>query len=165
MSTVVEHPAVEIARQRVADFDPDLSPVAIAVRPGVAAVVLDSADKRFTVFVEDHDGEWVAPTMLTGTPRRIRERASVTGTQPLYCVSNKWFGRPSSDGEPEVGWFSVTGLAELDAAEVVITSVLETSTTLIGESGLAFGIVRANRDEKPVVEIRTRDGRLVPVRP
>ncbi len=168
MTTVdagLAHPAVEIARQRVIDFDPSLTPVAVATRPDVVAVLLQSDDKRFTVFVVDRAGEWIPPDYICGTPRRVRQREADTGHRPLYNVSRSWFGWPSSDGDQEEGWFSVTGMAALDATELAITSTLESTVAPIDEAGLAFGIVRARRDDQPAVEIRTRDGRAVAVRP
>jgi hypothetical protein len=165
-TAALQHPAVEIATSRVRDFDPDLTPVAAAVRPDVVAVVLDSDDKRFTVFVEYRDGEWVAPDFISGTPRRVRQRESITGHRPLYDMSRKWFGWSADEDESDqVGWCSVTGLAALDAVAVSVTSALESTTSPIGDSGLAFAVVRGRRGDKPVVEVHTRDGRTVTVRP
>ncbi|MEU2043686.1 hypothetical protein [Nocardia niwae] len=161
-ATAMNHPAVEVAARRVADFDPGLTPVAVSVRPDVAAVVLESADKRFTVFVVNRDGQWVPPEFTSGTPRRVRDRDDVTGVPPLYNMSRRWFG-PTV--ESEVGWLSVTGLAALDAVEVVLTSALEQTVSPISDSGLAFGVVRASKEDRPTIEIRTRDERSVTVRP
>ncbi|MGQ4598684.1 hypothetical protein [Nocardia sp. R6R-6] len=163
---LLQHPAVEIATRRVSDFDPGLTPVAAAVRAGMVAVVLESGDKRFTVHVEYRDGEWVAPNFVCGTPRRDRQREAVTGHQPLCEQSRKWFHWPAGEQESDpVGWHSVTGIAALDAVAVSLTSTLESSTSPIGESGLAFTLVQGRWADKPVIGVHTRDGRTVTGRP
>ncbi|MBF6085178.1 hypothetical protein IU485_27780 [Nocardia cyriacigeorgica] len=152
-----------IATARVRDIDPGLTPVAVEALDDAVMVVLDSSDKRFTVIVTNRDGEWLPPQLTSGTPRRVREREpSTRDVTPLYGPSRRWFA-PSADAS--VGWFAVTGSAALDAEEITVSSELESRTFPVHPSGLAFGVVRAARGEQPRVEVRTRGGRSVLVRP
>ncbi|MEV4127083.1 hypothetical protein [Nocardia sp. NPDC049707] len=154
------------------DLDISAAPVAVLARDEIAAVLLESHEKRFVVFVPHEGGEWVAPGMTSGTPRRVSQpRAQVTGQVPLVGLAGRGFAVTGPDGEPEkFGWFAMTGQAAADAVEVSFTSTVDVVTEPVGESGLVFAIVRTQMIErqdglltfeKPTILVHTRDGRSV----
>lgn len=144
-------------------LDTSTVPVAVLARDEIAAVLLDSDDHRFVVFVPYEHGDWVAPGMTSGTPRRMREQQEHrTAQEPLTGMSRRMFVAPTPHGEPETfGWFAVTGQAASDALEVTVTSSMETITEPIRENGLTFALVRIRTGEQPEIRVRTQDGRSV----
>jgi hypothetical protein len=168
MDKALDHPAVDVAVEALTSGvlalgDRDLRPVTAVVRDGMVAVLLYSERGLWVSFVRREDGQWVAPGMITGSPRPDGPRASHTPEyMPLQRKSTKRFALPRPDGTPQSeGWLAVTGLAALDAVSVSVTSELEESIMPIGEDGLAFTVVRARWTEEPDVYVHTSDGRRV----
>ncbi|MEV0295632.1 hypothetical protein [Nocardia sp. NPDC050710] len=170
------HPAVVVAEGVVHSLDAELVPVAILVRAEMAAVLLESSDKRFVVFVRCENGRWVAPGMTTGTPRRMKEQQDAeTGPVPLTGMSPRWTAAAEpTDEESDFAWFAVTGQAAADAVEVSLTSSADATTVPVGENGLVFALVRTSvlsrageypEVELPEIRVRTNDGRAVPMPP
>lgn len=164
MDGTLSHPAVAVAVDLMKDrFGGGFAPVGFVARDQIAAVVLDNADARFTIFVEDLDGRWTAPSYIGGASRPSRPRKAHTSDHcPLDKFSRKRFTpHASGEGRPDAVWFAVTGLAALDAVSVSVISELDEQTAPVDENGLAFVVVRALPDEQPRVYVHTRDGRSV----
>lgn len=158
----------------VHDLDISAAPVAVLARDEIAAVLLESRDNRFVVFVPREGGDWVAPGMTSGTPRRMRDQQEpVTGHVPLAGLAGRGFATAGPDGEPqEFGWFAVTGQAAADAVEVSSATSVDTVSEPVGDNGLVFAVVRTRMVErpnglltfeKPTILVHTRDGRSVPM--
>ncbi|WP_249644543.1 hypothetical protein [Nocardia sputi] len=163
----LDHAAVTVAIDALSGADRALTPVSVIVRDEVVAVLIDGERGRYVSFVRLDHGHWIAPSMITGSPRPDGPRAERTPNhRPLHRKSAKLFTLPNPDGTPQdESWFAVTGLAALDAVRVSVTSELDEQTTPISTDGLAFAIVRARTSEDPRVYVHTRDGRRVAAGP
>lgn len=165
MTHTISHPAVGAALAALAEsrFPGEFAANAILLRDDAAAVVLDSAEARFVFFVENQDGIWTAPSMVTGGPVPEGPRAERTPDyRPLKRMSRKKSGHPIVDGEwPDECWFAVTGLAAEDATEIAVIVDGDEHREPIGEDGLAFAIARIRTADEPAVIVHTRDGRAV----
>ncbi len=159
-AAVSQHPAVAIAMRVVHRLDTSTVPVAVLARDEIAAVLLDSDDHRLVVFVPHEHGDWVAPGMTSGTPRRMREQQEHrTGQEPLTGMSRRMFVVSTPHGDPETfGWFAVTGQAAADALEVTVTSSVETIIEPIHKNGLAFALVRIRAGEQPEIRYSRKAG-------
>lgn len=163
-----------IAAGVVHDLDISAAPVAALARDEIAAVLLESREHRFVVFVPHEGGKWVAPGMTTGTPRRMCEpQEPVTGQVPLVGLAGRGFAATGPDGEPQkFGWFAMTGQAAADAMEVSFTSSVDAVTEPVADNGFVFALVRTRvverldgllTFEKPMILVHTQDGRSVPM--
>ncbi|MEU2035307.1 hypothetical protein [Nocardia amamiensis] len=163
----LDHPAVTVAIDALSGADRGLTPVSVIVRDEIVAVLIDGERGRYVSFVRLEHGRWIAPSMITGSPRPNAPRADRTPNhQPLHRKSAKLFTLPNPDGTPQdESWFAVTGLAALDAVQVSVTSELDEQTAPISTDGLAFAVVRARTSEDPRIYVHTRDGRRVPAGP
>ncbi|WP_280244899.1 hypothetical protein [Nocardia abscessus] len=163
----LDHPAVTVAIDALSGADQALIPVGVIVRDEVVAVLIDGERARYVSFVRLDHGRWIAPSMITGSPRPDGPRAERTPNYlPLHRKSAKLFTLPNPDGTPrDESWFAVTGRAALDAVRVSVTSELVEQSTPISTDGLAFAIVRARTSEDSRVYVRTRDGRRVAAGP
>lgn len=167
MSQSLLHPAVAVAQERVAalddEFGTDFAPAAIRIMDNAAAVVMDSTNARFVIVVEDMDGVWTAPSMLTAAPIPEGPRAERTpDLRPLKQMSRKRSGWPVVKGQwPDQCWFAVTGLAALDATEIAVIVEGHEHREPIGADGLAFAIARIRTEQEPTVVVHTHDGRAV----
>lgn len=125
--------------------------------------MLDSDRARFTIFVENQDGVWTAPPMITGGPAPEGPRSErAPDHRPLKRMSRRKSGHPMAAGEwPDECWFAVTGLAAEDATEIAIIVDRHEHREPIGDDGLAFAIARIRSDDEPTVIVHTRDGRAV----
>lgn len=173
-AAVLQHPAVAIATDVARGLDTAVAPKTVLVRDGVAAVLLESPDHRFVIFVPYVNGSWVPPGMSGGTRRPAsapQERR--TGEVPLAEMSGRGFATPGDDGAlPDFGWFAVTGQAATDAVEVMFTSSVESVSEPVGDNGSVFALIRTRITErpdglltfeKPAILVRTQDGRAVPM--
>lgn len=165
MTHTISHPAIGAALDAIAEsrFPGEFTPSSILLRDSAAAVVLDSDEARFVLFVEDRDGVWTAPSMITGGPVPEGPRLERTPDDwPLKRMSRKKSGHPVVDGEwPDECWFAVTGLAAEDATEIAIIVDGHEHHEPIGEDGLAFAIAWIRTAAEPTVIVHTRDGRAV----
>lgn len=129
----------------------------------VAGVVLENAQARFVVIVENREGTWTAPGTVIGSPRPERPRAAVTPDHlPLQRMNCKLSGNVDAEGNWDGDvWFAVTGLAAVDAEAVSIVVDGQEYREPIGEDGLAFAIARIRTADEPTVIVHTRDGRRV----
>ncbi|MGK8510448.1 hypothetical protein ACRS5S_21180 [Nocardia asiatica] len=163
----LDHPAVTVAIAALSGADRALTPVSVIVREEIVAVLIDGERGRYVSFVRLDDGRWIAPSMITGSPRPDGPRAERTPNHlPLHRKSAKRFTLPKPDGtRQDESWFAVTGLAALDAVQVRVISELDERTTPISADGLAFAVVRARTSEDPRIYVHTRDGRRVAAGP
>lgn len=170
VTAVLDHPAVPIAVGVVREFGA-IAPVDLLVRENMAAVLLEGEDKRFVVFVANGGGQWVAPGMTGGSPRRMREQQEPrTGQVPLTGVAR----RATSAGTAGSGsWLAVTGQAAADAVAVSVATSMDSVRVPVGSNGLVFALVRGTAPtavgDRPQFEtvdlvVHTRDGRSVPTR-
>ncbi|MEV6337129.1 hypothetical protein AB0M12_20700 [Nocardia vinacea] len=160
----LNHPAVTVALDALADADRDLFPVSVLVREDLVAVVIDGGRGRYIVFVHPDGDSWDTHGITFGASRPEGPREDRTSAhQPLQRYGTRF--RSESADRDGVGWFAVIGRAAHDAESVRVVSTLEERVASIGADGLAFAVVRATGGEKPQVSVNTRDGRWVPAGP
>ncbi|MFE6860745.1 hypothetical protein [Nocardia sp. NPDC057668] len=167
MDSVPSHPAVAAALAVLATLADDFRPLALVERGDAAvAILLESRDFRVVVIVEHRPAGWTAPAMITGTPRRPAPARQFRTLEhrPLLRMSRKRFTPTNGGGAPaSTSWFAVLGNAAADAATLTLASSIDTHTTSVTASGLAFALVRTPTREQPRIHLRTLDGRLIPV--
>lgn len=167
MDSVPPHPAITAAQAVLAKLDPGLRPVAMVEREDSAvAILLESRDFRVIVIVERRAGEWVAPAMITGTPRRNGGARPLRTTEdrPLLRMSRKRVTHLNAQGKPRpTSWFALLGTAAADATTMTLTSTIDTHAAPISPTGVAFALVRVPSGEQPRVQLHTNLGRTVTV--
>ncbi|MCU1640496.1 MAG: hypothetical protein JWN03_771 [Nocardia sp.] len=168
MNPVPSHPALTAAQARLAALDQQFQPVAmIEHEEGAAAVLLESRDFRVIVIVANQDGEWVAPSIVAGTPRPTsRSRPARTAEhRPLLRMSRSRVPHADANGErADTSWSAVLGTAAADATTLTVISTIDSYTAPIASNGLAFALVRTPTGEHPLIHVHTADGRILPVR-
>lgn len=159
---MLTHPAVAVAQERTAVLG-DFTAVAVRAREDIAAVLMDSAENRIIIIVENRDGTWTPPGMVTGTSRPAGPRATRTPDHlPLNRLSRKRYARLDVNGDrPEYSWCAIAGLAAQDATEISIVADGRETREPVDDDGLAFALARVHRDHEPKVYVHTRDGRVV----
>ncbi|MBY8856055.1 hypothetical protein K7711_06160 [Nocardia sp. CA2R105] len=163
MSRTELHPAIPVAHEALADFPGDFTTVTVLAHDDVAGVVLDSAQARFVVLVENLEGTWTAPGTIIGSPRPECPRAAVTPDHlPLQRMNRKRSGQVDAEGNwaGDV-WFAVTGIAAEDATEIAVIVDGREQREPIGDDGLALAVTRIRATDEPTVIVHTRDGRAI----
>lgn len=165
MTQTEMHPAIAVAHEAMTHFGSGYAAVAIRAREDVAGVVLDNAENRFVVLVENRAGTWTAPGTIIGSPRPERPRAATTpDLLPLQRMNRKRSGVVDAEGNwTSDMWFAVTGLAAEDATEIAVIVDGHEHREPIGEDGLAFAVARIRATDEPTIVVHTRDGRAVRV--
>ena len=163
---MLTHPAVEVARNALAEFAHDFTAAAVLAHDEVAGVVMDNPTARFVVIVENRSGVWTAPGCILGGPRPARLREARTPDyRPLQRLSRKHTGMLDANGNrTDHVWFAVTGLAAEDATEISVVIDGTETREPIGEDGLAFAVARVPHGCDPEVYVHTQDGRRIAAR-
>lgn len=154
--TTGSHPAIDVALSAVSGTGWAAHLVAAVERRDTVAVLVDVPDGRCIVFVgRDDTGQWVAPSIIGGSPCRHTTRAAATRPGcPLDAKQTKRFGTTRSN----TGWFGLTGYAAADAVAVTVASSLDTHRVDVADDGLVLAAVRACLDENPVIVVHRAGG-------
>ncbi|MBF6301952.1 hypothetical protein IU459_31055 [Nocardia amamiensis] len=160
----LDHPAVAVALDALADADRDLTAVSVVVRDDIAAVVIDGNQGRYIVFVHPDGDQWATHGTMFGAPRPSGPRNDRTSSwEPLQRLGTRF--RSVTADESSEGWFAVIGRAAHDAVSLTVSSSLEKHVAPIGADGLAFAVIRAYGSEEPHITVTTRDGRAITAGP
>lgn len=152
------HPAVAAALSVMPENDGRARLVGSVIREedGAVAVVVHTVRWRYVVVILREADRWLAPTLIIGEKIPTQPRLATNfPTMPL--------AKQSADIRSSVDsafvWYAVVGTAALDAVSVRVSTTLESRNPAIGDDGLVLALVRAQRGERPLVTITTRDGR------
>lgn len=170
MTSVLEHPAVDVAAHALRDSGMDMVPVSVRAYDDMAAVLLANDQHRLVMFVGRDGQQWVAPGYSGGSWRPTGERPVVT-REPnvLTGVSTA----STVDRGEGFAWFALVARAAEDAAEVTVRSDLDTAVVPVGADGSVFAVVRTpvsraedgrRRAQAPRVCVGLVDGREVVMR-
>ncbi|WP_067469267.1 hypothetical protein [Nocardia amamiensis] len=160
----LDHPAVTVALDALADADRDLTPVSVVIRDDIAAVVIDGNQGRYIVFVHPDGDQWATHGTMFGAPRPSGPRNDRTSSwEPLQRLGTRF--RSANADQSGEGWFAVIGRAAHDAVCLTVSSSLEKQVVPIAADGLAFAVIRAYGSDEPHITVTTRDGRAIAVAP
>lgn len=157
-----DHPAVVAAIEQLGQ---GLEPLIAEVTDDVVAVVLADDTVKRTIIIERVGDEWPLPSMMGGTPRRVRPRSETTVPyEPFVDVGWSGMGWPAPDGgPPEVAWHALTGVAARDIVSVVVLTPEDEVEASVEADGRFLALLRGPWGGQPAVQVRTKAGDLMPV--
>ncbi|UFS98179.1 hypothetical protein [Nocardia huaxiensis] len=152
------HPAVSAALSVMPENDGRGRLVSSVIRAedGAVAVVVHTAQWRYVVVVLREGDRWLTPPLIIG--EGIPTQPRLATNFPNMPLANQSADIRSSVDSAFV-WHAVVGTAALDAVSVRVSTTLESCNPAIGDDGLVLALVRAQRSERPLVTITSRDGR------
>jgi hypothetical protein len=165
--TVVETiPVVEIV-ERISLDDGFQVHTVVPREEGVVAVLLVRDGKRRLLIIEEHEGDWVYPTLVPeavwdATASRRESTVEPMGIGQLWSVQSAY---PSADERPESGWVAMTGVCSYDAEAVSIRSDIDSYVAAVTISGLFVGVLRSSWKRRLEVEVHTTSGEIVAIGP
>ncbi|MFF2555519.1 hypothetical protein ACFVUS_31245 [Nocardia sp. NPDC058058] len=152
------HPAIAVVLSGISANDGRARVMGSVIREedGAVAVVVHTDHRRYVIVVLREGDCWLEPGLVFSgvlpNPDRLETNSPM---MPLAQQSGDI--RSSLDGE--FVWYAVVGTAALDAISVRVLTTLESRYPGIGDGGLVLELVRAQRGERPLVTVTTRDGR------
>ncbi|GAF46905.1 hypothetical protein RW1_035_00480 [Rhodococcus wratislaviensis NBRC 100605] len=140
-----------------------MEPYLVVVREDVAAVALRNAKSRYVIMVNEVDGQWETPQMMTvgELPREAPDRDfRPSFIQRLEIARN---GPPSADGgPPESSSITLSGFVASGAQSIEVSSSLDEYVTDVADDGFVLAVLRSPWREKPAVVVALSDGRRIP---
>jgi len=162
----LDHPA---ARSALASFHAGgrsggaVEPYLVVVREDVAAVALRNAESRYVVMVNEVDGQWETPQMMTvgELPRAAPDRDFRPSFIQRLEISRT--GPPAADGgPPDSSWITISGFVASGARSIGITSSLDEYVADVANDGFFLAVLRSPWREKPSVVVVMGDDRRIP---
>lgn len=161
-SPTQDHPAVRIAMALLSDHSPALT--ATFQRDNVVAVVAENDQTRWHVLVEDVDGRWEAPTLVSGNGRPdATPRQSRTDSPPMLGEQHLTrSGRPGPDGgPPSASWCVLTGRAAEDAKIVTVNTGLDVQSCTVAADGFVSVLAWSPWTQQPEISVQTTAGTVI----
>ena len=157
-----DHPAVGVAMALLSHQNAALTTT--PQRDNVVAVVAENDTTRWHILIEQVDGRWETPTLITGNGRQPETRRQASTRNPPMLAQKQMTrsGRPGPDGRPPAAsWCVLTGRATTDATRLTVDTGLDVQTCTVDSDGYVNVLFFGPWGEPPKMTMETITGAII----